>query len=87
MKIELFTTDTCCFCPKAKEMAERYARENKDVELEIIDYWKRKDLVEKYGIKVVPVVVVDGEIKVVGAPKSYEEFVEKIKSPSKIWLL
>jgi predicted DsbA family dithiol-disulfide isomerase len=64
-------------------MAERYAKENKDVELEIIDYWKRKDLVEKYGISVVPVIVVDGEIKVVGAPKSYEEFVEKIKRERK----
>lgn len=80
-KIEMFTTENCCFCPKAKEMVERYARENKDVELHIIDYWERKDLTEKYKIRLVPTIVVDGEITMIGVPNTYEEFVAKISQP------
>lgn len=68
--IKLLTSPTCPMCPKAKEVVERLAKENKDVvaiELPVNTEEGFKTAM-KFGIKFVPTIIINDKHVIVGVP-------------------
>jgi len=69
--IEFFHSPTCPYCPAARmmlhEILEKYPRV---CEVEEIDAWSElgEPRAAKYGIQLVPSIVIDGEKRVEGIP-------------------
>jgi small redox-active disulfide protein 1 len=71
MKIEVFTSPSCPYCPMAVGVARKIAKEKK-AKLEEIDIMVDKTKAVEYGLMAVPAIAVDGVIKFVGAPTEEE---------------
>lgn len=79
VKLEVYTSQSCPYCPMAVDAAEKAVAEmGDDVEYEHLDVNANIDKVQEYGIMSVPTVVVDGEVAFVGAPQP-DELVRKLK--------
>lgn len=79
IKLEVFTSLSCPYCPMAVAAAEEAVKELGDVVYyEHLDVNENMDKVQEYTIMSVPTVVIDGEVAFIGAP-STEELVEKLK--------
>lgn len=79
IKLEVFTSLSCPYCPMAVAAAEEAVKELGDVvDYEHLDVNENIDKVQEYTIMSVPTVVIDGEVAFIGAP-STEELVEKLK--------
>lgn len=62
-KIEFFYSKTCPHCPPVRRMLSEVLKNIQErVEVEEIDAWSREGepLAEKYGVQVVPTIVVNG---------------------------
>ncbi|WP_421077607.1 MJ0307 family thioredoxin [Methanothermococcus sp. Ax23] len=68
VKIEVFTSPMCPHCPAAKRVVEEVASGMEGVEIEHVDVMKEPERAANYGIMAVPTIVIDGEVKFVGAP-------------------
>jgi len=68
VKIEVFTSPMCPHCPGAKRVVEEVAGEVEGVEVEHVNVMENPEKAAKYGIMAVPTIVIDGEVKFVGAP-------------------
>ncbi len=69
--VELFYSQNCPYCPMAKKMLYEIAGKYSDVlNIEEIDAWSNsgEERSNKYGIKLVPSIVVNGEKKMEGIP-------------------
>ena len=68
-RIELFYSPLCSLCPQAKEVARAVAEEQQ-VRLEEINIFapEGEARANKYGIKGVPTLVVNGERRITGVP-------------------
>jgi thiol-disulfide isomerase/thioredoxin len=63
IKIEFFYSKTCPYCPAAKKMLYELVKNLKEpFEVKEIDAWSKEGepLTEKYGIQMVPTIVVNG---------------------------
>lgn len=79
VKLEVFTSQTCPYCPMAETAAEEAVKELGDViDYEVLDVNKNMHKVQEYAIMSVPTVIIDGEVAFIGAP-SKEELIEKLK--------
>ncbi len=79
IKLEVFTSPTCPYCPMAKEVAEEAKGKFEDsIEIEYVDITKDRERAIEYGLAAVPAIAMNGEIKFVGAP-SLEDLVASIK--------
>ncbi|WP_304123297.1 MJ0307 family thioredoxin [Methanosphaera cuniculi] len=79
VKLEVFTSQTCPYCPMAVEVAEEAKKELGDkVDFEHYDVAEHMDLVQKYQIMSVPTIIIDGEVAFVGAP-SAQELISKLE--------
>ena len=79
VKLEVFTSPSCPYCPMAKEVAEEARGKFGDsIEIEYVDITKDRDRAIEYGLMAVPAIAIDGEIKFVGAP-SLEDLEASIK--------
>lgn len=79
VKLEVFTSQTCPYCPMAVEAAEEAKKELGDkIDFEHLDVAENMDLVQKYSIMSVPTVIIDGEVAFVGAPQP-KELIAKLK--------
>lgn len=69
VRVEFFYSKRCPHCLPAKKMLYEIVKDlEKIVEIEEIDAWSEKGepLAEKYGIRVVPTIVVNGVKRVEG---------------------
>ncbi|MEW6201958.1 MAG: thioredoxin family protein [bacterium] len=78
-KIELFYNPLCNMCPAAKEIARAVAEEQQ-VWLEEINVFTQEggQRAEKYGVRGVPTIIVDGEKRIVGIPDK-EQLISMLK--------
>lgn len=63
VKIEFFYSKSCPYCAPARKMVHEIAKMlDADVEMEEIDAWSEKGepLAERYGIQVVPTIMING---------------------------
>ncbi|RAP52565.1 MAG: thioredoxin [Methanosphaera sp. rholeuAM270] len=79
VKLEVFTSKSCPYCPMAVSAAEEVVKELGDqVDYEHLDVDENIDKVREYQIMSIPTVVVDGEVAFIGAPTP-EELSKKIR--------
>ncbi len=78
VKIQVFVTPTCPYCPRAVITAHQLAMENENISGEMIEATEFSDLSMKHNVMAVPKVVInDGKISFEGAlPEPY--FVQKV---------
>lgn len=66
----------CEYCKETEEMLKELSEMSDKVELEVYDFIKDKDKVERYGIEVVPALAVIGDkdygVRYYGIPSGYE---------------
>jgi len=68
--IEIFTRKNCAFCPEAKEICEKVAKEFDNVEVKLIDIeTEGKEKAEFLNIITVPVVLIDNKVEFTGVPR------------------
>lgn len=72
MKIELFVTPDCPYCPTAAAVAEEVLKTYPYVEFEILNAKQHKELVGVYHLTSVPAFVVDGVLWRVGIPDAQD---------------
>ncbi|HDP98615.1 MAG TPA: glutaredoxin [bacterium] len=77
VKLVFFTQQfECQYCQMTHELLDELVTLSDKITVEIYDFVKDKDKVEKYGIERIPAIVVEGEkdygIRVYGIPAGYE---------------
>lgn len=83
VKIEVFTSPSCPYCPMAVELVEEVKKEMPDdIEVEKIDIMQDRQKAIEYNLMAVPAIALDGVVKFVGAPTK-EELVGAIKEEIK----
>jgi glutaredoxin 3 len=60
--IELYTTDRCSFCVRAKELLEDHGVSFREVYVPRDDLVRRRNLVLRTGLTTMPQVIVDGRV-------------------------
>lgn len=79
VKIEVFTSPSCPYCPMAVELVEEVKKEMPDdIEVEKIDIMQEREKAVEYNLMAVPAIAIEGVVKFVGAPTK-EELVSVIK--------
>ncbi|MBU4535887.1 MAG: MJ0307 family thioredoxin [Euryarchaeota archaeon] len=79
VKIEVFTSPTCPYCPMAIEVVDEAKKDLGDVlEVETVDIMEDREKAVNYGLMAVPAIAMNGVVKFVGAP-SKEELMQAIK--------
>jgi thioredoxin 1 len=83
VKIEVFTSPSCPYCPMAVEMVNEVKKEMPDdLEIEKIDIMVDREKAIEYGLMAVPAIALNGVVRFVGAPGK-EELVAAIKEEIK----
>ncbi len=78
VKVEVFTSPSCPYCPMAIELVDEVKKEIDDLEVTKIDISIDQEKAREYGLMAVPAIALNGVVKFVGAP-SKEELVAAIK--------
>ena len=79
VKVEVFTSPSCPYCPMAIEVVDEVKKEMPDdLDIEKIDIMQDREKAIEYNLMAVPAIALNGVVKFVGAPTK-EEFVEAIK--------
>jgi len=79
VKIEVFTSPSCPYCPMAVELVDEVKKEMPDdLEVEKIDIMVDREKAIEYGLMAVPAIALNGVVRFVGAPGK-EELVAAIK--------
>jgi glutaredoxin-like protein len=84
--LQVFTTPTCGYCPKAVQLAYRFAIESDRVTADGVEVTGFPDLVQRYDLSSVPKTVVGDKSELVGAPPEAHllEHVQKAAAPSAV---
>ena len=83
VKIEVFTSPTCPYCPMAIEVVEEAKKEFGDeIDVEKIDIMVDREKAIDYGLMAVPAIAMNGVVRFVGAPGK-EELFEAIRDEMK----
>jgi len=78
LKVEVFTSPSCPYCPMAEQAVEEAKAELGDkMEVEVINIMTDRQRAVDYGIMAVPAIAINGVIEFVGAP-SKEELMAKL---------
>jgi thioredoxin len=79
VKIEVFTSPSCPYCPMAIEVVDQVKKEMGDkIDVEKINIMDDRQKAIEYGLMAVPAVAINGLVKFIGAPEK-EELVRAIK--------
>ena len=80
MKVELFFSPVCPYCPHARELLKQYKQENPGFEYVEVDTYTEEGIERGMSLQVmaVPCLVVDDVIKLSGWPFSAEDISEAI---------
>jgi small redox-active disulfide protein 1 len=82
VKIEVFYTPTCPYCPMAKKVVKEVAPQfGSKVEVEEVNAWENQERTAQYGIMSVPAIVINGKVKFVGVPQK-DDLIKAIKEAS-----
>ena len=69
VKVEVFTSPTCPYCPMAVEVVEAAQNDLGDsIEVEKVDIMQDREKAIEYGLMAVPAIAIKGGVKFVGAP-------------------
>ncbi|HMK53151.1 MAG TPA: MJ0307 family thioredoxin [Methanobacteriaceae archaeon] len=83
VKVEVFTSPSCPYCPMAVELVEEVKKEMPDdLEVEKIDIMVDREKAIEYGLMAVPAIALNGVVRFVGAPGK-DELVAAIKEEVK----
>ncbi len=79
VKIEVFTSPTCPYCPMAIEVVKEAKKEFGDaIDVEQVDIMVDRERAIEYGLMAVPAIAMNGIVKFIGAPTK-EELIEAIR--------
>ncbi|BBL62860.1 MAG: MJ0307 family thioredoxin [Methanobrevibacter arboriphilus] len=79
LKVEVFTSPSCPYCPMAEQVVEEAKNEIGDeMEVEVINIMTDRQRAVDYGIMAVPAIAINGVVEFVGAP-SKNELMAKLK--------
>ncbi|RLI46489.1 thioredoxin [Candidatus Bathyarchaeota archaeon] len=81
VKIEVYTSPTCPYCPHAVKLLDEIAPSfGQNVTVEEVNSWSEEGQTRalKYGIMAVPTIVINGKVRFVGVPKK-DELVRAIR--------
>lgn len=67
VKIQVFVTPSCPYCPRAVRIAHQFAMANKYITGDMIEALEFEELAEEYGVMSVPHIVINGEYTFIGA--------------------
>lgn len=83
VKVEVFTSPSCPYCPMAVELVDEVKKEMPDdLDVERIDIMQDRDKAIEYNLMAVPAIALNGVVKFVGTPTK-EEFIEAVKTELK----
>jgi len=77
LKIQVFVTPTCPYCPKAVGVAHKFALANKNISGEMIEATEFPAWADEFGVSSVPHIVINGDVQFVGAYPE-ENFVDYV---------
>lgn len=86
LKIQVFVTPTCPYCPKAVGVAHKFALANSNITGEMVEASEFPEMADKFGVSSVPHIVINGDVQFVGAypEESFVDYVlEAHKNKSK----
>lgn len=79
VKVEVFTSPSCPYCPMAVQVVEEVEKEMpNDLEVEKIDIMVDREKAIEYGLMAVPAIALNGVVRFVGAPNK-DELLSAIK--------
>ncbi|MCL4412789.1 MAG: thioredoxin family protein [Candidatus Thermoplasmatota archaeon] len=67
IKIQVFVTPTCPYCPKAVSVAHKFALANSNITGEMVEAIEFPTLADKWGVSSVPHIVINEDVQFVGA--------------------
>ena len=65
--IQVFVTPTCAFCSAAVRLAHQFALESPFIRADMIESMEFPDLADRFGVRGVPKIVVNGTVAFEGA--------------------
>ncbi|MEM2268296.1 MAG: thioredoxin family protein, partial [Thermoplasmata archaeon] len=85
IRIQVFVTPTCPYCPKAVRVAHKFAQYNENVIGEMIESIEFPDWADKFGVSSVPHIVINEDVQFVGAypEENFIEFVMEAYNKTK----
>jgi len=85
VKIEVYVTPSCPYCPMAVSTAHKFAIENENIIGEGVEAYEHEELANKYGVSAVPHIVInEGAHMFVGAYPPKEFAYEVLKAIGKL---
>ncbi len=77
LKIQVFVTPTCPYCPKAVRTAHRFAMINENITGEMVEAIEFPALANRWGVMSVPHIVINEDVQFIGAypDEHYVEYV------------
>ncbi|MDG6932471.1 MAG: thioredoxin family protein [Nitrososphaerota archaeon] len=67
VKIQVFVTPSCPYCPRAVRMAHQFAMANGHIDGSMVEALEFEDLANEYGVMSVPHIVINGSYTFIGA--------------------
>lgn len=79
LKVEVFTSPSCPYCPMAEQVVEEAKREiEEEMNVEVVNIMTDRQRAVDYGIMAVPAIAINGVVEFVGAPNK-DELIAKLK--------
>ncbi len=79
IRIQVFVTPSCPYCPKAVRTAHKIAIENEMVTADMVEATEFPEVSNKYGVQAVPKTIINDDIEFVGALPEHE-FIDSVMS-------
>ncbi len=67
VKIQVFVTPSCPYCPRAVRMAHQFAMVNDKIDGSMVEALEFEDIANEYGVMSVPHIVINGSYTFIGA--------------------
>ncbi|MGC8574764.1 MAG: protein disulfide oxidoreductase [Thermoplasmata archaeon] len=67
IKIQVFVTPTCPYCPRAVGVAHKFALANENITGEMVEAIEFPEWADQWGVSSVPHIVINGDVQFVGA--------------------
>lgn len=85
IRIQVFVTPTCPYCPKAVRVAHKFAQYNENITGEMIEAIEFPDWADKFGVSSVPHIVINEDVQFIGAypEENFIDFVMEAYNKSK----
>lgn len=77
IKIQVFVTPTCPYCPKAVRVSHKFAQYNENITGEMVEAIEFPERADKYGVQSVPHIVINENVQFIGAYPE-ENFIEYV---------